>query len=119
MKETSEEIRDFKNRFEEFAKNNDSSHAILLGHILREASNSNSSATTGETLGFISIFMGLISLLIVGIIEGTISPLIGKYLVFVFFVGALVISIFNFKNYLNNRKQAKEINSFIQEIISN
>ena len=119
MNETLEEIRKFRTEFEEFENKNESSHMLLLLHISRDAYNSDSSDTTGETLGLLSLWMGLISLFIVALLEEIIPPLIGKYLLIGLIFLGLFILIFNFRLFLNSKKRAKEINSFIEEITSN
>ena len=118
MNETLEEIRKFRTEFEEFENKNESSHMLLLLHISRDAYNSDSSDTTGETLGLLSLWMGLISLFIVALLEEIIPPLIGKYLLIGLIFLGLFILIFNFRLFLNSKKRAKEINSFIEEITS-
>ena len=118
MDETLQEIREFKTKFEEFEINNEKSHMLIILHILRDTYESDQSDTTGETLGLISLWMGLISLFIVALLEGIISQLIGKCILIVFFVSGLFILILNFKYLTKSRKHAEEINSLILKFTS-
>ena len=119
MKEIPEQIGYVRTVFEEFEKKNEASHALLLAHILRDECNSNSSDSLAETLGLSSLFMGMISLFVVAVLEGILSPLLVKYFIILLFGGILFIFFINFKYYLKNRKQAKKISSLIEEITSN
>lgn len=121
MDQILEEIRTLNGKIENFEKNSDTCHTLILATNSRNENNHCSSNATAETLGITSLWIGGISFLIIAMLEDMISRTTAKilFIIFAFFGLCILCSyIINVRAGWIHKKKAKEMNLRILNIIS-